>query len=281
MPPTTPAILLAAFGSLEPRALATYDALRERYQRAFPGSEVRLAFTSDLMRSRLAEKQGISFPSTLAALAELHDLGHRSAVVQSLQVVPGEEFHGLASLVSGLRSVRGRFAFERLEIGLPLLASLEDCRRVSAALARTWKRATAAVGQTQRASEEEAVVLVGHGTGHPADSLYSLMAQVLQKDHRNVFLGTLEGFQGAEELASRMKASEAKRVQLWPFLLVAGGHAVREIAGDDPACLKSILEGEGFEVQVHLQGLAENEEIIAIFLEHTRRAMTQHSVFKE
>jgi len=272
MPASTPAVLLAAFGSLESRALATYDAFRERYQRAFPSYEVRLAFTSDLMRRRLAEKQGISFPSPLAALAELHDLGRRSAVVQSLQVAPGEEFHGLASLVSGLRSVRGRFAFERLEIGLPLLTSPEDCRRVSAALAPAWERAATAESQ---AAEDEAVVLVGHGTGHPADSLYSTMAQVLRKDHHNVFLGTLEGFQGAVELAAHLKASGARRVQLWPFLLVAGGHAVHEIAGDDPASWKSILEREGFEVQVHLQGIAENHEIVAIFLEHTRQAMTQ------
>ncbi|HUI39472.1 MAG TPA: sirohydrochlorin cobaltochelatase [Methanothrix sp.] len=271
MPPATPAILLAAFGSLEPRALATYDALRESYLRAAPGSEVRLAFTSDLMRHRLAEQHGISFPSPLAALAELHGLGHRSAVVQSLQVVPGEEFHSLASLVSGLRSVRNRFAFERLEVGLPLLTSPEDCRKVSAALAPVWERAAA--GSQALRADEEAVMLVGHGTGHAADSLYSLMAQVLQKDHRNVFLGTIEGFQGPEDLAARLKGCGAKRVQLWPFLLVAGGHAVREIAGDDPSSWKSILEREGFEVQVHLQGLAENGEIVAIFLEHTRRAL--------
>jgi sirohydrochlorin cobaltochelatase len=274
MPPTTPAILLAAFGSLEPRALATYGALRERYQRAFPDSEIRLAFTSNLMRRRLAERQNVTIPSPLAALAELHDLGHRSAVVQSLQIVPGEEFHSLASLVSGLQSVRGRFAFERLEIGLPLLASLEDYRRVSAALAPAWERAATAGSQAPGAADE-AVVLVGHGTGHPADSLYSLMAQVLQKDHRNVFLGTLEGFQGQEEMAARLRACGAKRVQLWPFLLVAGGHAVHEIAGNDPASWKSTLERDGLEVQVHLQGLAENEEIVAIFLEHTRRAMMQ------
>lgn len=275
MPPSTPAILLAAFGSLEPRALATYDALRERYQRAFPGSDVRLAFTSDLMRRRLAEKEGVKFPSPLAALAELHDLGHRRVVVQSLQVVPGEEFHSLASLVSGLRSVRGRSAFERLEIGLPLLASLEDCRKVSAALAPAWDRAAAAGSQSLRDPADEAVVLVGHGTGHAADSLYPLMDQVLQKEHRSVFLGTLEGFQSAEGVAARLRECGAKRVQLWPFLLVAGGHAVREIAGDDPASWKGILERDGFEVQVHLQGLAENEQIGAIFLEHTRRAATQ------
>jgi len=256
MPPATPAILLAAFGSLEPRALATYDSLRERYQRAYSGSEVRLAFTSNLMRHRLAEQ---------------HGLGHRSAVVQSLQVVPGEEFHSLASLVSGLRSVRNRFAFERLEVGLPLLTSPEDCRKVSAALAPVWEMAAA--GSLALRADEEAVMLVGHGTGHAADSLYSLMAQVLQKDHRNVFLGTIEGFQGPEDLAARLKGCGAKRVQLWPFLLVAGGHAVREIAGDDPSSWKSILEREGFEVQVHLQGLAENGEIVAIFLEHTRRAL--------
>ena len=132
-------------------------------------------------------------------------------VVQSLQIVPGEEFHQLASLVhgQGLESQKEMPAFERLEIGLPLLSSLEDCRRVSRVLPAMWNGSgpvggdSAGEGQLQslqsppkRDPEKEAVLLVGHGTGHPADALYSLMAGVLKADHGNVFLGTWKAFPG-------------------------------------------------------------------------------------
>ncbi|NTU70194.1 hypothetical protein HGB13_05290, partial [bacterium] len=39
--------------------------------------------------------------------------------------------------------------------------------------------------RSDRDPEKEAVLLVGHGTGHPADSLYSLMAQILKRDYKN------------------------------------------------------------------------------------------------
>ena len=283
-----PAIVLAPYGTLQPRALATYERIRAAYEREFPGSQVLLAFTSQLMIKRLQEKEGITVAGPRAALVELNLAGCRSAVVQSLQIVPGEEFHQLAALVHDLNFQGTKPAFERLEIGLPLLSSLEDCQRVSKVLPALWNGSgwgegeSAEEGQPQspqslpdRDPEKEAVLLVGHGTGHPADSLYSLMARILEKDHRNVFLGTLEGFSGLSEMVAELKVSMAKKVRLLPFLLVAGGHAENDIAGAGPKSWKSALEREGFEVAVHLCGLGEMECIVSIFLEHTISALVK------
>jgi len=256
-----PGIVLAPYGTLFPSALATYDQIRKAYEREFPGSPVRLAFTSHLMMARLLEKEGISVQSLPAALAELHDLGCESVVVQSLQIVPGGEFHQAAALVQGLKGAKP--VFSRLEIGLPLLSNLPDCRRVSSLLCRS----------SHRDPEKEAVLLVGHGTGHPADALYSLMARVLEIEHKNVFLGTVEGFSGLSELLPELKRCGARVVRLMPFLLVAGGHAKNDIFGQSPASWKSTLEREGYEVVADLRGLGEREEIVSLFLEHTRNAL--------
>ena len=96
------------------------------------------------------------------------------------------------------------------------------------------------------------------------------MAGVLKKDHRNVFLGTLEGFPGFVEIVAELKGSGVRKIRLLPFLLVAGGHAEKDIAGAGPESWKSTLEREGFEVDVRLCGLGEMEGIVSIFLEHTR-----------
>jgi sirohydrochlorin cobaltochelatase len=284
-----PAIILAPYGSLSPRALATYERIRAAYEREFPGALVRLAFTSQLMIKRLQEKEGITVSSPLEALSELNLAGCRRAVVQSLQIVPGEEFHQLAALVHDLNFQGTKPAFERLEIGLPLLSCLDDCQKVSRVLPALWNGSGWGEGEIagdwklqrlrslpDRDPGKEAVLLVGHGTGHPADSLYSLMARVLEKDHRNVFLGTLEGFPGLSEMVAELiKGSRAKRVRLLPFLLVAGGHAENDIAGAGPKSWKSMLEQEGFEVAVRLCGLGEMEDIVSIFLEHTISALVK------
>lgn len=280
-----PAIILVPYGSLSLRALDTYERILKVYEREFPGTPVRLAFTSRLMIKRLREKEGITIPSPLEALSELHSRGCRSAVVQSLQIVPGSEFHLLASLVQDLKGHGAEPDFERLEIGLPLLSSLEDCRRVSGVLPALWNGSgwgegeSAEEGQPQSSSDrdpqKEAVLLAGHGTGHPADALYSLMARVLEKDHRNVFLGTMEGFPGLSEMVAELKGFGVRKVRLLPFLLVAGGHAVNDIAGAGPESWKSTLEREGFEVEVHLRGLGDMESIVSILLEHTRSALVK------
>lgn len=267
------AILLVAYGSLNQQARGTYEQIRSAYQQEFPGSEVRLAFASRFIRRKLSAKQGIFFHSPLTALAKLQDLGFQNVVVQSLQVVPGIEFHQVASLVYGLRNVRGEFGFEKLEMGLPLLSSMDDCMRVSTALQPEFKAMDLEDHVHEHALDQElvAVVLMGHGTGHPADGAYSQMARVLEKDYRNVFLGTLDGFPGIDEVLWQLKRSKLKKIRLMPFLLVAGGHVQEDLAGNGATSWKNTFDREGFQTEVYLKGLADNREILSILFEHTRK----------
>ena len=261
-----PGIVLAPYGTLFPPALATYSQIQKTYERTFPGSPVRLAFTSHIMRKKLLEKEGISILSIQSALEELCDEGLRSVVVQSLQIVPGGEFHQMAALVKELKERDP--AFSHLEIGPPLLSSLADCRRVSSLIPALCRE-----GAYHPGPEKEAVLLVGHGTGHGGDALYSLMYQVIRKEHENVFLGTIEGFWGIDCLLPDLSGFGAKVVRLSPFLLVAGGHAENDIFGPSPESWKSTLEKAGYKVVVDWRGLGDRAEMVSLFLEHTRNAL--------
>jgi sirohydrochlorin cobaltochelatase len=159
-------------------------------------------------------------------------------------------------------------------MGPPLLASGPDFDAVSEALAPEFDRVTVGgeVAASPRDPEETAVVLVGHGTAHPADAAYSRMAMVLKRDHRNAFLGTIDGFPGMEEALDEVRASVASRVRLVPFLVVAGGHAAKDISGDGSESWKSGFEEAGYEVDLNLLGMGENPRVVEIFLAHTRRA---------
>ncbi len=272
--PDCPAIILVAYGSLHSQAMATYARIKKHYEMEFENSEVRLALTSEHIRRRIAKRDHIAIHSPLVALADLQDLGYRDVAVQSLHVAPGGEFHELALLVQGMKSIEGRFGFGRLEMGMPLLASLEDCKKVSLALGSVLDGILLEEEQReQRDPGEEAVVLVGHGSSHPGDSIYSQMASILEQSYRNVFLGTLEGYPGIEEVILHLKKAEAKMVRLNPFLLVSGGHVLHDMAGDGKDSWKSIIEREGFKTRTYLEGLGDSKEIVDIFIEHTRKAV--------
>jgi sirohydrochlorin cobaltochelatase len=272
-------IALVTYGTLNSQAWKTYEKIRSDYVKAFPGADVRLAFTSDFIRRMLSEKQGIFFHDTLSVLAELRNQGCRNVVAQSLHLIPGSEFQRMASLVQvhGPKNFREKSWFENLEIGKPLLSSLEDCMKVSKALLPEFQ-STKIEGhdpenESSVGSEEVAYVLMGHGTSHSANRVYSQMAKVLKKDQKNVFLGTLEGFHGIDEVLMQTKKSRVEKVILMPFLLVAGGHALEDLAGDSANSWRGIFEREGFRTEVILKGLGENDSVIDIFIEHTRKAV--------
>ncbi len=270
-----PAIVLVAYGSLDPEARGTYEKIRAAFRREFPELEVRIAFTADFIRRKMAREGGELVHNPLTALAELQDEGYADVVVQSLHVAPGSEFHEAAALVSALGSVRGKFGFRNLEMGMPLLSSSRDFDAVSDALAREFDRITidGEVENRPRNPEEIAIVLMGHGTDHPADSAYARMATVLERDHKNCFLGTIDGFPGLEEAMGDVKGAGVTKVRLMPFLVVAGGHAKKEMAGEDPKSWKCSFERAGFEVDLNLQGMGDNPGVVEVFAEHTKNAI--------
>lgn len=283
--PTKSAIILAAFGSLQPSAFTTYENIKRSYEQKYSDSEVRIAFTSDFIRRRL-KVESISIQNPLMALSELQDQGFADIVVQPLQIVPGKEFHEIASLVQCLKAIHGRQGFHKIALGMPLLGSIDDCKKAASTLKPIFEEMIPANGQEDRdetdidgmaidgtAIDEMAIVLVGHGTGHPADSLYSQMALILESSFKNVFLGTLEGYPGLGDVLSLLNENQIKRAVIMPFLLVAGGHALEDIAGAGQSSWRTILEDKGFDVDVRQRGLGDEEGIIKLFLEHTSDAM--------
>jgi len=238
------------------------------------------------MRKRLRENEGISILSPQSALAELSEEGTGSVVVQSLQIVPGGEFHQMASWVADQK--RRLPDPSCLKIGLPLLSGLQDCRMVSSLMPSFFRENALPRSPDKEAMTEtmktvmkemmtetmkEAVILVGHGTDHPADALYSLLHQIIIEEHGSVFLGTIDGYHGIDSLLADLRSTGARVVRLLPFLLVAGGHAENDIFGPGSESIKSILEKEGYEVAADRRGLGDREEIISLFLEHTRNAL--------
>jgi len=274
-----PAIMLVVFGTSYPEAQAAYENVERIYTEQFPDAEIRIAFTSDYIRRKLLERDNVSIDNPLTGLAHLNDEGYVNVVVQSLHVIAGEEFHDLANIVDGVKGINGKFGFKNLVLGVPLLTTVEDYRNVSQALVSQFDQNTTGVERTLRSSprnsSEMAVVFMGHGTEHPANSAYSQMANILAEDHENVLLGTVEGYPGYHEVLAGLKESKVKMARLMPFMVVAGDHALNDLAGNESESWKSMLEKEGFETDSSLKGMGENDGVVEIFVEHTRQAFAK------
>ncbi len=257
--PMKKAILLVAFGTSIPEAQKAFDNIDKMARKAFPNTEIRWAFTSKIIRRKLA-KQGKVLDSPEIALAKLMEDGYTHVAVLSLHFIPGEEFHDLYTNAHLFGQMKG--GFERILVARPLLSSKEDFERVANAVMKHLPKSR---------KPGEAVVLMGHGSEkHPADALYLAMYATLQKKDPLIFLGTVEGHPTLDDIIPELKAKKVKKVYLMPFMSVAGDHARNDMAGSEPDSWKSILESKGFKCEAVLTGMAEYPEIVEVWLDHLK-----------
>jgi len=274
-----PAILLVMFGTSYPEAQAAYENIERIYKIKFPNAKIQIAFTSDYIRRKIKDRDNITIDNPLTALSRINDEGYVNVVVQSLHVIPGEEFHDMANIVNSVKGIEGKFGFKNITIGAPLLIKNDDYRNVSAALASQFDESTTGTNRTTQKSprdaDETAVVFMGHGTEHPANSAYCQMADVLAEDHKNVLMGTVEGYPAFDEVLEELKEAKVKNVRLMPFMIVAGDHALNDLIGNESESWKSMLKKEGFAVDFNLKGMGENNAIAEIFVQHTKEAFKE------
>ena len=258
-----PAILLVTFGTSVESAQAAFRNIEKRVRAAFPNTEVRWAYTSKIIRKKL-EKEGTKIDSPEMALARLMDDGYTKVAVQSLHMIPGAEFHE----VNVNSRLFGQMAggFKKVEVAMPLLSS-------DTAMDKALKEIMDRVVPKDRKASD-ALVLMGHGTHHPSDAIYSALMYKAQKLDPNLFVGTVEGVPSFDEIKGMLVQKKIKKTYLIPFMTVAGDHAMNDMAGDEPDSWKSQLTKAGIESVPVMKGLAEFDTIADMWIEQLKVAMT-------
>lgn len=249
------AILMVHYGTThdETRTL-TIDAVNQAVRDAFPGVEVREAWTSRIVVRRLAAR-GVERLLPQDALLKLRAEGYRRVIVQPTTLLEGSE---MASLRRDVESVKS--FFKQVLVGEPLLYSVNSCTEVADLLI---KRHAVRTDARKRAH----VVLVGHGTHAPNNATYSQVEHLMQRRGSALFhVATVEGYPTLATVTADLKAAKARKVTLVPFLLVAGEHAASDIS----VTWKEALEAEGMQVETVLEGLGQLPEIQAIYLSRVK-----------
>lgn len=262
------AILVVSFGTTYPETLkANIESVESTIQAAFPDYELRRAFTSRIVMKKLAERDGVLIDNEKQALDRLQADGYSEVYVQPLHIVAGEEFDKVKSIVVHYSHAK---KFERLVIGRPLLYYMgqegkpDDYLTAIEAIESQW----------DKVDKEEALVFMGHGGVHPANAAYAaLQLKLDEAGKKNAFVYTVEGFPALESVIDRLKANKFKKVQLVPFMLVAGDHANNDMASDEEDSAKTILMASGFVVETYLRGLGEYPGIRGIYVQHLKDAM--------
>lgn len=255
-------ILMVAFGTTRPEARVALERIEKEARRAFPGIEVRWAFTSRFTRKKLlGEGERIDSPEIM--LARMMDEGFTHVAVLPLQVIPGQEFHELAWNASLFAQMTRGIAVIR--VARPLLSSHLDLARVAEIMMR-------ALPESRKS--EEAVLFIGHGNAnHPADAIYAAMHCAFQELDPRVYVGTLSGHPGPEQIVQRLTHRGVRKAFLLPLMTLAGHHARKDIGGDHAGSWKSIMAANGIECEVICSGLMEVEGIRALWLEHLQAAL--------
>jgi sirohydrochlorin cobaltochelatase len=109
-----------------------------------------------------------------------------------------------------------------------------------------------------QAAPDEEVVLVGHGSDDSANAMYALIDYVMQHEvDARYHVGTIENYPDLDMILQILHARQARRVVLYPLLLIAGNHALQDVQGD----WQSRLQRAGYAVRVIREGLLEIPEV--------------------
>ena len=248
-------ILLVAFGSSEESAQVSFDNIDKKVKAVHPGIPVRWAYTSSIIRKKLA-KQGKVLDSPEVALARMQDEEFTHVAVQSLHTIGGAEYHDLRRSVGAFKSMG---AFEKVILGYPLLATQKDMERTVDAILGIIPK---------KRQKSEAVVFMGHGTHHPSNAFYAALMFQVQRRDPNIFIGCVEGYPDIDEVLAMLKEKKIEKAYLMPFMSVAGDHAKNDMAGDEADSWMSILTKAGIRCEAILKGVAEFDSFVNIWVDH-------------
>ena len=297
-------ILLVAFGSTWQQAFDTFDGTIEAYQKDFAGYDVFLSYSSAICINRAAAGENTdpryyyAPPFWLNAFAD-KTVQYDEIVVQSLQVIPGEEYTRVINYIKDFaNNANGDLDDDYLskvvlKLGVPLLQDADADVSLVATELNTLYADKAKKG---------VVAFMGHGNPDAYDTYkanvrYTELEQALQKFSKNYFVGTVD-MMGNFKTHVRMRMQAAGitsgSIFLHPLMSIDGDHGHNDMGGDDDAWIDGVgyipnEEGEvedtswkmyfghyGFtcpEENVLHFGLLELPSIRQVWMDHTQAAI--------
>jgi len=256
-------ILVVAFGSTWQQAYDAFDLTVQEYKNEFPSYDVFLSFSSAICINRAAAAENTTARQFYEPKYWLEAFGrvqYKEIIVQSMQVIPGEEFSRVVNAMKDFANdsngdlddeYMAKFAFDddenpgenQLKLGLPLMysgwpASVDydndpdlDVNKLAAVLNINFGSF----------ANEGAMLFMGHGNPDTHDTYkanvrYSQLEKALQAINSNYFVGTVDMMENFKpHVYQRMQEAgiTSGKVFCAPLMSIAGDHAHNDMAGED------------------------------------------------
>ena len=251
----TKAILLVSVGTSQTKALEkTTLCLKEEIEKKY-NRKCYVGYSSRFILSKMKEKGG-DYSGIEEAMQQMVSDGVSEVLIQPTFLLNGVESEDMREQIEPYRE-----KFAHIRIGKPLFSEKTD-----------YIKTLRVILDEVRLEEDEALVLIGHGTGHQSGTAYqNLEYTAYTQGMRNVFVGTVADEKSRRMALRKLGVSGYRKVRLMPLLFVAGVHAAKDIDGGETSW-RGILCEAGYEVTLQLLGLGEFEGIRDIFLEHLEAA---------
>ena len=279
-------ILLVAFGSTWEQAYDTFDKVVDDYKAQFSGWDVYLSFSSAICINNARAGENVDpkdYYDPEHWLTAIGLAGYQQVVVQSLQVIPGEEYRRVRdSYVKDFMNNRnGDFSDKYMKsldrqvvVGTPLMAEESDARILANTL-NNEADVKAAVG-------EGIVAFMGHGNPEGYDYYggnirYLQLESYLRDLNHNYYVGTVDMDETyAEDVVEHIKGGKfnfsvgdmmytmnydvnlSKKAQLFVLMSIAGDHAHNDMADEeDDESWFSLFNAAGIETAAYEANFSE------------------------
>ena len=251
-------IICVSFGSsYEETIKKTIDVIESDLKNKFKDYDLRRAFTSPTIIKKL-EKRGIFIDSLKAALERAEKDGYEYVHVQPTHLIAGFEYDKIKETVNSFEN-----SFKEIKLGVTLLNDREDVKKVCSVFA-----------DENPFDDDEALIIMGHGTEHDADIVYKKAQEVFRHfGYENIFVSTVEGDLSIENISNKAFKKGYKKAVLIPFMLVCGEHAANDMAGDEEDSWKNILISKGFDVRIVFKGMGEYKGVRGLIAEHLEKLL--------
>lgn len=274
------ALLLVTFGSTWDEPHQTYKRMLDAYKAEFPEHDVYLSFTSTLCITRWGAKTKEYYATPDKWLEAMANHGYKKIAVQSLHVIPGEEYQLVKNKY--IKEFVAKHKDIPVVLGDALLTTDQDIKEVGDALIKEYKT---------KLDKNEAVAFMGHGNPKPefinknnVNASYVKIQDYMHKIYgKTIIVGTVDYEPMLiPEVLKQLKSDvpTGSVVNLVPLMSIAGDHANNDMAGDEDS--KEKPEDQSWKVQITkagykidnnnciLKGLGDYPAVLNVWIRHTK-----------
>lgn len=273
-------ILVVAFGSTWEQAYDTFDKVVADYKSQFSGWDVYLSFSSAICINNARAGENVAprdYFDPEHWLTAIGLAGYKQVVVQSLQVIPGEEYRRVRDtyVKDFMNNRNGDFTDAYMKsldlnvvVGTPLMAEESDAQALATVLNNE--------PDIKAAVNKGIVAFMGHGNPEGYDYYggnirYLQLEDALRNLNKNYYVGTVDMKETyAEDVLAHIGGGKfdyqvgdmgktsyydkntATKAQLYPLMSIAGDHAHNDMSDpEDPESWYSLFNEAGIETEAY------------------------------